>query len=163
MLSRLTERSIAMISDDRLNELCDLFNQVVNQYGKFEKEVHAFGVDIPLHLSDTHTIVAIGKHTNINIVNLSRLQGISRSAASQMVSKLVKRGFVKKEVSPKTDNEIVLTLTETGKNVYYAHEKQHQQLKAKLTEIFEKYPAGTLDTLMQIGTDLKNIWEAASK
>ena len=163
MLSRLTERSIAMISDDRLNELCDLFNQVVNQYGKFEKEVHAFGVDIPLHLSDTHTIVAIGKHTNINIVNLSRLQGISRSAASQIVSKLVKRGFVKKEVSPKTDNEIVLTLTETGKNVYYAHEKQHQQLKAKLTEIFEKYPAGTLDTLMQIGTDLKNIWEAASK
>ncbi len=152
-----------MAGDDKLDELCDLFIQIVNQYGKFEKEVHAFGVDIPLHLSDTHTIVAIGKHTNINIVNLSRLQGISRSAASQMVSKLVKRGFVKKEISPKTDNEIVLTLTETGKNIYYTHEKQHQQLKAKLAEIFEKYPTGTLDTLVKIGTDLKGIWETASK
>lgn len=152
-----------MADDNRLDELCDLFNQIVNQYGKFEKEVHAFGADIPLHLSDTHTIVAIGKHTNINIVNLSRLQGISRSAASQMVSKLVKRGFVKKEISPKTDNEIILTLTETGKNIYDAHEKQHQQLKAKLAEIFGKYPAGTLDTLMKIGTDLISIWETASK
>lgn len=152
-----------MAGDDKLDELCDLFNQIVNQYGKFEKEVHAFGADIPLHLSDTHTIVAIGKHSNINIVNLSRLQGISRSAASQMVSKLVKRGFVKKEISPKTDNEIILTLTETGKNIYDTHEKQHRQLKAKLAEIFENYPADTLDTLMKIGTDLKAIWETASK
>lgn len=152
-----------MAGDDKLDELCDLFNQIVNQYGKFEKEVHAFGADIPLHLSDTHTIVAIGKHMNINIVNLSRLQGISRSAASQMVSKLVERGFVKKEISPKTDNEIILTLTETGKKIYDTHEKQHQQLKAKLAEIFEKYPAGTLDTLMKIGTDLISIWETASK
>lgn len=152
-----------MVSDDRLDELCELFNQVVNQYGKFEKEVHAFGVNIPLHLSDTHTIVAIGKHTNINIVNLSRLQGISRSAASQMVSKLVKRGFVKKETSPKTDNEVLLTLTETGKNIYDAHEKQHQQLKAKLADILEKYPTDTLDILMKIGTDIKTIWETAQK
>ncbi len=152
-----------MVNDDRLDKLCDLFNQIVNQYGKFEKEVHVFGIDIPLHLSDTHTIVAIGKHTNINIVNLSRLQGISRSAASQMVSKLVKRGFVKKEVSPTTDNEVLLTLTEAGKNVYYAHEKQHQQLKVKLAGVFEKYPTDTLDILLKIGADLKNIWETAPK
>lgn len=149
-----------MINAGKLNELCDLFNQIVNQYGKIEKEVHCFGVDIPLHLSDTHTIVTIGKHTDINIVNLSRLQGITRSAASQMVSKLVKNGFVKKEISPKTDNEVFLTLTETGKEVFNAHEKQHQWLREKLADIFEKYPEDTIDTLIKIGTDLQNVWEA---
>ncbi|MDD3797441.1 MAG: MarR family transcriptional regulator, partial [Lachnospiraceae bacterium] len=120
-----------MVNIDKLDKLCDLFNQTVNQYAEFEKETHSYGADIPFHLSDTHTIVAIGKHENINIVKLSRLQGTSRSASSQMVSKLVKKGFVKKEVSPKTDNEIVMSLTETGKEVFYSHEKQHQWLRGK--------------------------------
>ena len=148
-----------MISDDKLDELCDFFNQVINQYEKFEKETHCFDIDTPLHLSDTHTIVAIGKHPNINIMNLSRLQGISRSAASQMVSKLVKRGFVKKEISLKTDNEVSLFLTELGEKVYYAHERQHRWLRAKLADTFEKYPKDTIDILMDIGKDIIGIWE----
>lgn len=148
-----------MISNDKLENLCDFFNQTVNQYEKFEKEAHCFGSDILLHLSDTHTIVAIGKHPNINIINLSRLQGISRSAASQMVSKLVKRGFVKKEISPKTDNEVLLILTETGEMVYHAHEAQHQWLRGKLADVFENYPDDTIDMLMKIGADIINIWE----
>lgn len=149
-----------MTHTDKLDELCDLFNQIVNQYGKFEKEAHTFGVDIPLHLSDTHTIVAIGKHANINVVNLSRLQGISRSAASQMVSKLVKRGLVKKDISPQTDNEVSLTLTERGQEVFSAHERQHLWLKGKLAEIFDKYPEETIDMLMRIGADLQDIWQS---
>lgn len=149
-----------MVKEDKLDKLCDLFNQIVNQYGKLEKATHSFGLNIPLHLSDTHTIVAIGRHSNINIVNLSHLQGISRSAASQMVSKLVKRGFVKKEVSPKTNNEVFLTLTETGETVFRAHEEQHQWLQKKLAEIFEQYPEDTIDILMNIGMDIQNIWES---
>lgn len=149
-----------MIRDDTLENLCDFFNQTVNQYAKFEKETHCFGTDVPLHLSDTHTIVAIGKHPDINIITLSRLQGISRSAASQMVSKLVKRGFVKKEVSPKTDNEVLLNLTEAGEKVYCAHEAQHQWLRGKLAAVFEKYPDGTIELLMELGADITAIWES---
>lgn len=148
-----------MISNEKLENLCDFFNQVINQYEKFEKETHYFGIDIPLHLSDTHTIVAIGKHRNINVTDLSRLQGISRSGASQMVSKLVKRGFVKKEVSPQTENEVLLTLTETGEMVYHTHEKQHQWLRKELADVFEKYPDDTIDVLMKIGADIINVWE----
>ena len=148
-----------MISNDKLDELCDFFNLMINQYEKFEKGTHCFDISMQLHLSDTHTIVAIGKHPNINIISLSRLQGISRSAASQMVSKLVRRGFVKKEVSPKTVNEISLFLTETGQEVYHAHERQHQWLKEKLADIFEKYPENTIDLLMKIGGDIIGVWE----
>lgn len=144
---------------DKIEQLCDLFNQVINQYGKIEKEIHTYGVDIPLHLSDTHTIIAIGKNQNINVTNLSKLQGISRSAASQMVSKLVKRGLVIKEVSSETDNEVVLSLSETGKAVFRAHEKQHQWLRLKLTEIFRKYPKDTIDILMKIGNEIQDMWK----
>lgn len=149
-----------MVSIDKLEQLCDKFNQMVNQYGKLEKEIHSYGTDIPLHLSDTHTIVAIGKNANINIVKLSRLQGVSRSAASQMVGKLVKRGFVKKETSPETDNEVILTLSETGEKVFAAHERQHQWLQKKMITIFEKYPENTVDLLMNINEELQDMWRS---
>lgn len=152
-----------MIDTEKLEQLCGLFNQVVNQYGKLEKEIHTNGADVPLHLSDTHTIVAIGKNTNINIAKLSRLQRVSRSAVSQMVSKLVKQGLVEKKISPETENEVILTLTENGKKVFYAHERAHQWLRAKLTSIFEKYPEDTIDTLMKIGVEIQNMWDIIPK
>lgn len=148
-----------MIDTEKLEQLCELLNQVVNRYGKLEKEIHTNGIDIPLHLSDTHTIVAIGKNANINIAKLSRLQGISRSAVSQMVGKLVKQELVEKKISPETENEVILTLTENGKKVFHAHERQHQWLRVKLTSIFEKYPEDTIDTLMKIGVEIQNVWE----
>lgn len=148
-----------MIDDDKLERLCDLFDKMVNQYARLEKQVHCFGVDVPLHLSETHTIVAVGKHPNINVISLSRLQGISRSAASQMVSKLARRGFVTKSVSPQTDNEVLLTLTEAGETVYSAHEAQHRWLRGKLSDILEKYPNDTADVLMSIGADIASVWD----
>lgn len=147
-----------MKNTDKIDRLCDLFNQMVNQYGKLEKELHTYGTNVPLHLSDTHTIVAIGKNGNINITNLAKLQGISRSAVSQMISKLVKRELVKKEISPETDNEVVLSLTETGAVIFQAHETQHQWLQAQLTAILEKYPEDTIDILMKLGVEIQDMW-----
>ncbi|MBY2478848.1 MarR family transcriptional regulator [Clostridioides difficile] len=144
---------------DKLEQLCDFFNQIVNQYGQFEKEFHTCEINASLHLSDTHTIVDIGKNPYINITNLSKLQGVSRSAVSQMISKLVKRGFVKKEISPRTDNEVILSLTESGKRIFCIHEKQHEFLQTKLTAIFKKYPENTIDILMELGTEIQDLWK----
>lgn len=148
-----------MENDDKIDRLCDSFNQMVNHYGQLEKEFHTYEAGTSLHLSDTHTIVAIGKNANINISNLAKLQGISRSAVSQMVSKLVKRGFVRKDISLQTDNEVVLSLTETGEKVFNAHKKQHERLKEKLAEIFAKYPDDTIDVLMRISSEIQDMWK----
>lgn len=151
-----------MTDPAKIEQLCDLFNQVVNQYGKLEKEVHTYGTDLPLHLSDTHTIVAIGKNRDINITGLAKLQGISRSAASQMVTKLTARGFVKKEISPETDNEVVLSLTETGEEVCRAHERQHRWLREKLAAVLAEYPEETIEILLRLGVEIQEIWREIS-
>lgn len=147
----------------KIEQLCSQFNQMMHQYEMLEKQIQTYEIDTPLHLSDTHTIVAIGKHRDINIVNLAKLQGITRSAVSQMVGKLVKRGFVKKAVSPETNNEVVLSLTEKGNIVLRAHEKQHQWLRGKLAAVLEKYPEDTVDTLLKIGIEIQEIWKEVPK
>ena len=86
------------------------------------------------------------------------LQGTSKSAVSQTISKLVKKGFVEKKTSPDTDNEVVLLLTERGKQVCKMHESQHDWLKSQLAAVFEKYPQDTISVLSGLAVDIQAIW-----
>lgn len=141
----------------KIDRICDLFLQTINQYGELEKRLHVPGHE--LGLAEIHTIVDIGGHEGQNITALALRQGVSKSAVSQMVSKLVKKGYVLKNTSPETDNEVVLELTAAGKEVHMEHEKQHQGLRKQLAIIFAKYPPKTMDTLAGLATDIQALWK----
>lgn len=142
-----------------IDRLCEQFLQTINQYAVLEKHMHTYGLEPKLYLAEIHTIVAIGAYENINVTRLARLQGTSKSAVSQAVSKLVKKGFVEKKRSPETDNEVILLLTEKGKQAAAMHEKQHTLLREKLAAVFGAYPPETMSTLSLLATDLQRIWK----
>lgn len=139
--------------------ICRKFLHMVNQFGQLEKQTHTYGGESPLHLSEVHTIVEIGTHSGINVSSLARKQGVSRSAASQMVSKLVKKGFVQKSVSPETDNEVVLQLTVSGEAVRQRHETQHHWLEGHLAEILAGYPPELLSALGHLAEEVEQLWQ----
>lgn len=148
-----------MDKQTNIDRLCECFLQTVHQFGRLEKEMHTYGTEQKLHLSETHTIAAVGSYDAINITNLAKLQGVSRSAASQMVSRLVKKDFIQKKISPKTENEVVLSLTKNGKKVWQWHEKQHVWLREKLTSIFAEYPGDTLVQLQSLMEKMQAVWK----
>jgi len=154
---------MAAPNQKQLDLLCDRFLQTVHQFGELEKQVHTFEDGQKLHLSETHTMVAIGSHDGINIVTLSKLQGVSRSAVTQMVGRLVKKGFVKKEVSPRTENEVVLSLTEKGKQVCRWHENQHQWLREQLAKRFAQYSGSFASQLASLMDEMQSIWNSVPK
>lgn len=141
-----------------IDKLCELFLQTINQYSTLEKKMHTYDVDPPIYLSEIHTVAAVGAHEAINVTGLAQLQGTSKSAVSQAVGKLVKKGFVEKRTSPDTDNEVVLLLTEKGRQVYDMHESQHDWLKSQLAAVFEKYPPDTISVLSGLAVDIQGIW-----
>ena len=118
--------------------ICNVFLQTVNQYGQLEKHLHT--ADQELCLSEIHTVAAVGAQEGINITALAKKQGISKSAVSQMVSKLVKKGYIIKKPSPETENEVVLELTQKGEDVRAEHEKQHQWLQEQMCIRDRLYP-----------------------
>lgn len=139
--------------------LCALFVQTVHRFNQLEREVHTCGAGQSPSLAETHTIAAVGQYEHLNITQLAKLQGVSRSAASQMVSKLVKKELLCKKPSPQTENEVVLTLTEQGRAVWEAHRRQHARLQDRLEQVFARYPQGTREALAGLARDVQALWE----
>lgn len=148
-----------MATTEEAARLCQQFLHLVNQYGEMEKAAHTYGGAVPLHLSEVHTIADIGAQSGLNISRLAEKQGVSRSAASQMISKLVKKGFVEKKISPETDNEVVLTLTAAGDAVKKQHEAQHQWLENRLAGLLSTYTPELLQALGGLAAEVEKLWE----
>ncbi|CDZ25056.1 hypothetical protein CCDG5_1964 [[Clostridium] cellulosi] len=142
-----------------IDDLCELFRQVINQYIELDKKPYSYGIGQKLYLSEVHTIDAIGKHDKINITKLAMYQNVTKGAVSQMVRKLVKKNLVIKSVSPETENEVVLSLTEDGKKVYRGHERFHKYLNKKIEHLLAQQPPGTCELLASLGMELKKVWK----
>ena len=107
-------------------ELSLLMERTIHKYIQWEKQPRCYGPGILLSQTEIHTIAAIGNHPGINVTELAKLRGITKGAASQMVYKLVGKGFVEKRVSPTSDTEVCLTLTEAGDVPYQNHMEFHR-------------------------------------
>lgn len=142
-----------------MEELADLFVRVVNRYNEMEKIPYFTGTDLVLHRSEVHMIDAIGKNQDINITKLSKLQGITKAAVSKMVRNLVKKGLVTKSLSPETENEVVLNITDEGKKVFEIHREYHERLNGEFTGIFSGMSEQALDDLRSTLTKMGNAFD----
>ncbi|MFZ5568806.1 MAG: MarR family winged helix-turn-helix transcriptional regulator [Thermodesulfobacteriota bacterium] len=104
------------------------FYRIVNKITELEKTPYDFGVGEKLYPSEIHTIQAIGNNSGINVTELAKNLGITKGGASQMISKLKKRGFINKVRSMENDKEVLLILTAKGQTAYNGHEQFHADL-----------------------------------
>jgi len=146
------------MENERLNNLSDIFLRIVNRYNEIEKTPYSYGTDTLLHLSEVHTIETIGNNPNINITNLANLQGVTKGAISKRVQQLRKRGLVDKSISPATENEVIINLTDKGYLVYLAHQKYSEQLNKSIAKLYENLPNEIVDDLAQIGNDTEKLF-----
>ena len=65
---------------------------------------------------------------------------MTKSAASQLIYRLVKKGLVYKQVSPTSDAEINIMLTDAGKDVYKGHKKYHENANNHFFELLKGMP-----------------------
>lgn len=102
-----------------------LMERIIHKYNQVEKIKRYYGSDVLLSRAEIHTISAVGDYSNINVTTLAKLLGVTKGAESQMIYKLVDKGFVNKQVSPNSDTEVCLTLTDKGKIAYNKHMEYH--------------------------------------
>jgi len=117
-----------------------LMERTIHKYNQTEKKQRQYGTDLTFSRVEIHTIEAIGEMEDINITRLAAYKGITKGAASQMIYKLVDKGAVKKSVSPNSDTEVRLELTDIGRKAYEGHKEFHKDSNEKLFAMLKDMP-----------------------
>lgn len=99
--------------------------RIINKQWRIEETPVLLEEGIEVTPTESHTIEAIGEFKSINVTELGVHFGVSKSAASQIATKLAKKGYVTKTISETSGKELQLQLTELGWRAYEAHERCH--------------------------------------
>lgn len=134
--------------------------RIAHQYARIEEQPLRFDELEEVTTREAHVIQGIGETDGMNITALANRFGITKSAASQMVSRLVKKGFVEKRQAFHSNKEFLLSLTERGRLVFQAHERLHGTELEELIDRMNSFSLSQIATLSVmlevVGTAMDN-------
>jgi len=130
--------------EDLINDMSRKFFRIINKHGRLESLPFHFDEGIEMTHRELHVIQAVGERKRINITELGSHFGVTKSAASQMVTKLVKKDFIEKKPAAHSNKELQLTLTQRGWKAFRIHEKFHGQ---HMSDVVDRLSAFSLSQI----------------
>ncbi|WP_334073085.1 MarR family winged helix-turn-helix transcriptional regulator [Paenibacillus sp. A14] len=103
-----------------------LLGRLFMQLQKMDRQPRHYGDAGPLTPSEIHTIDAIGCGDGILMSELASRLGVTKGAVTQLIGRLVSKQLVRRSPHPQDSRAVLLSLTESGRNAYRAHERVHQ-------------------------------------
>lgn len=120
---------------DKLYQIRAVINKFVNRYNKLEKMPFQVGDGEVLYPSEMNLIEAIGKRSGNTVTQLCTAFGVTKGAISQTITKLESRGYVNKDRNEDYSKEIMLSLTERGREIFEKHERFHQKMDQSMEQL----------------------------
>jgi DNA-binding MarR family transcriptional regulator len=121
-----------------LQNLVASFNRNINKYNEFNQKAYDFGSGYCLYPSEIHILNAIAKDEGLNISELGKKIGITKSAVSQVAIKLEKKGMIKKYYSPENNKSILISLTKIGMEVVENFHRSQEEIFFMFIDAFKK-------------------------
>lgn len=120
---------------ERVLRIRDGFLRIINKYKRLEQRPQDYGTGI-LHPVEIHTIEMIGLKDELNVTALASEMGVTKGAVSQTLSKLEKKGHIKKVKAADNDKEVHLELTDLGWIAFKGHLDFHSKYDSAAFEDF---------------------------
>lgn len=121
------------------------FIKITAKLNELEKIPVDFGTQESLYPSEIHTIDAVGNQFN-TVTAISKHFGITKGAVSQVITKLHKKNYIRKERNEAYPKEVILSLTDKGKKAYEAHKKLHAIMDSGMMDFLDSYPEEWIQT-----------------
>ena len=128
-------------------------------YERIEAMPIAIDEETVVSTREAHTIQAIGEKTCVNVTQVASHFGITKSAASQLVAKLEKKGFLYKRPAAHSNKEFELSLSELGWRAFEAHEHFHGKDFVELVSSLSGFPISQIATLSVLMETLNGVME----
>jgi len=133
--------------DDLILGTVRQLQRVAAKYARIEELPIPVEDGIEVTTREAHTIEAVGNRQQMSVTDVATAFGITKSAASQMVSKLCDKGFLEKKQAPHSNKEFQLTLTSLGRKAFDAHARFHGEDKEALMERLRGYSLSQIATI----------------
>lgn len=133
--------------DDLILGTVRQFQRVAALYARIEDLSIQVAEGVEVSTREAHTIEAVGDSQQMSVTDVANAFGITKSAASQMVSRLCEKGFFEKRQAPHSNKEYQLTLTSLGRQAYDAHARFHGEDKAALIERLRGFSLSQIATI----------------
>ena len=134
------------------------FNRFILAFEQLKKNQHKSGVDKSITLNEVHLIVVIGKNQPLNLVKLSELLEVSRSAITQSVRRLIQKNLVFFDFDSNNGKNKYLRLSEKGIEVFKIHKEQQAYIEKSIFSVLNNYSEGELQTVVKLMDDIEKVW-----
>jgi DNA-binding MarR family transcriptional regulator len=133
--------------------------RVAKMYSRIEELPIPVDEGLEVTTREAHTIEAVGENEPMSVTQVATYFGITKSAASQMVARLTKKGFLIKKQAVHSNKEFELSLTELGWQAFRAHERFHGGDKADLVERLSAFSLSQIATLSVLLESLESVMD----
>ena len=134
------------------------FNRFILAFDQLKKNQHKSGVDKSITLNEVHLIVVIGENQPLNLVKLSELLEVSRSAITQSVRRLIQKNLVVFDFDLNNGKNKYLRLSEKGIEVFKIHKEQQAYIEESVFSVLNNYSEEELQTVVKLMDDIENVW-----
>ena len=125
---------------DVLLEMMSLYKEIPRSYES----------DIPLYPAEVHIMCHIAEGISA-VTDLANHEKKSKSAMSQIITRMEKKGFVEKYPNPTNRRAFFLRLTEKGERIVDAHTRMNQKI---YREVWEKMNISQEDRMQAVSSFL---------
>lgn len=157
------------MKNNKETERYGLFLEIINEIDKqtelieqYDSDPHQYG-DVVLYQAESYMIDSIGNEPGITITALAAQQNKTKSACSQLLRKLVDKGYVFQQRNKDNHREYMLYLTKEGEEVYKSHLKVTNFCYNRTFTHLDKFSEEELKTYLEISKVINETFEADVK
>lgn len=136
--------------EEVFNELMETLYETSRLLSSYESIPRMYGTEDELYMVEVHTLNLIGNIIKTNTSEIAEITNRTKSAVSQMVDKLIKKGLVDKYRNPDNYREFIIELTPKGKIVYEYHKKLDKEEYGKHLMNLKDFTAEDFQKLIKI-------------
>lgn len=141
-----------------LHKFNNRFNSFVLAFEQLKKDQHRNSIDKSITINEVHLIVVIGENQPLNLAKLSELLGVSRSAITQSVRRLIQKNLVFFDFKSNNGKNKYLRLSEKGIEVFKIHKEQQAYIEKSIFSVLNNYSEGELQTVVKLMDDIEKVW-----
>ena len=147
---------------DSFKELMFLVYQCEQEAAQYRALPHRYG-DMVLYAAEVHMLRDIDRAGVTTVSEIAEKNGCSKSAASQLNSRLYKKGLIQKLNDDQNRRKVLITLSDTGKQINAIHEKMDVDIYHKHWDVLGSLTQEEIDRFSMFFKQLRAEYARMSK